>query len=145
MHMWKAIKFSKNSKAVKYYVYVLSNWRMHRLSQYFDIPTQMNALVFRSLQSFTLICFDRDKNSQVTISSVTDRSDSVNSSYRCFNKRGSKTQRNSPGRHGLGKSSRVDFHLLGGGNNGWTMRGRVCHMTMFIVRKISCFLLVKKA
>ena len=82
---------------------------MHRLSQYFDIRTQMNALVFRSLQSFTLICFDRDKNSQVTISSVTDRSDSVNSS---------KTHRNSPGRHGLGKSSRVDSHLLGGGNNG---------------------------
>ena len=75
----------------------------------------MNALVLRSLQSFTLICFDRDKNSQVTISSVTDRSDS---SYRCFNKRGSKTHRNSPGRHGLGKLSRVDFHLLGGGNNG---------------------------
>ena len=145
MHRWKAIKFSKNSKAVKYYVYVLSNWRMHRLSQYFDIPTQMNALVFRSLQSFTLICFDRDKNSQITISSVTDCSDSVNSSYRCFNKRCSKTHRNSPGRHGLGKSSRVDLHLLGGGNNGWTMRGRVCHMTMFIVRKISCFLLVKKA
>ena len=61
MHRWKATKFSKNSKAVKYYVYVLSNWRMHRLSQYFDIPTQMNTLVFRSLESFTLICFDRDK------------------------------------------------------------------------------------
>ena len=74
MHRWKAIKFSKNSKAVKYYVYVLSNWRMHRLSQYFDIPTQMNVLAFRSLQSFTLICFDRDEKSHVTISSVTDRS-----------------------------------------------------------------------
>ena len=101
-----------------------------------------------SVSFFTKFRFDlfcRDKNSQVTISSVTDRSDSVNSSYRCFNKRGSKTHRNSPGRHGLGKSSRVDLHLLGGGNNGWTMRGRVCHMTMFIVRKISCFLLVKKA
>ena len=74
MHRWKAIKFSKNSKAVKYYVYVLSNWRMHRLSQYFDIPTQMNVLAFRSLQSFTLICFDPDEKSHVTISSVTDRS-----------------------------------------------------------------------
>ena len=48
----------------------------------------MNALVFRSLQSFTLICFDRDKNSQVTISSVTDRSDSVNSNFRCVSTSG---------------------------------------------------------
>ena len=39
MHKWKAIKFSKNSKAVKYYVYVLSNWSM---------PTQMDVLAFRS-------------------------------------------------------------------------------------------------
>ena len=47
---------------------------MYRLSQYFDIATQMNVLAFRSLQSFTLICFDRDEKSHVTISSVTDRS-----------------------------------------------------------------------
>ena len=48
MHKWKAINFSKNSKAVKYYVYVLSNPSMHRLSQYFDLPTQMDVLAFRS-------------------------------------------------------------------------------------------------
>ena len=47
---------------------------MYRLSQYFDIATQMNVLAFRSLQIFTLICFDRDEKSHVTISSVTDRS-----------------------------------------------------------------------
>ena len=57
----------------------------------------MNVLGFRSLYNFTLICFDRDEKSHVTISLVTDRSDSVNSGYRCFNKWGSKTHRNSPG------------------------------------------------
>ena len=54
--------------------------------QYFDIMTQMNVLAFRSLHNFTLICFDRDEKSHVTISLVTDRSDSINSGYRCFNK-----------------------------------------------------------
>ena len=37
----------------------------------------------------------------------------------------SKTRRISAGCHGLGKSSRVDSHLLGGGNNRLTMRRRV--------------------
>ena len=55
-------------KAVKCYVYVLSNWRIHRLSQYFDFPTQMNVLAFRSLRNFALICFNRDEKSHVTMS-----------------------------------------------------------------------------
>ena len=93
----------------------------------------MNVLAFRSLHNFTLICFDRNEKSHVTISLVTDRSDSVNSGYRFFNKWGSKTHRSSPGSHGLGMSSRVDSHLLCGGNNGLTMRGRVCHPSITLI------------
>ena len=43
---------------------------LHRLSQYFDFLIPMNVLAFRSLQSFSLMCFDRDDVSVPPLSQI---------------------------------------------------------------------------
>ena len=57
MHRWQAIKFSNNSEAVKYYIYVLSNRRLHRLSQYL---TSRRKLMSSFFTKFNIDLFDRD-------------------------------------------------------------------------------------
>ena len=138
MHRWKAIKFFQEFQGCEILCLCVVKLTYVQVKSIFWHSDANECL---SVSFFTKFHFDLFWSWwKVSCHNLLGNwSQCINSSYRCFNKWGSKTHRNSPGRHGLGRSSRVDSHLLGGGNNGLTMRRRVCHMTMFTVRKISCF------
>ena len=50
-----------------------------------------------------------------------------------FQQMGLENSSNSAGRYGLRKSSQIDSHLPGGGNNCLKTRGRVCQLSIALI------------